>query len=121
MTAPAEQLHQHIFTRDPTNPAVLVGDGYGLSLTVTRGHLLLGDGLGRHRRERQLPRAQRTVRRIVILGHTGHLTLDAVRWCADTGIALIQLDTDGTTLLTRRQARHQRRPAAPRPSRRSWE
>ncbi len=100
MTAPAEQLRQQIFTRDPTNPAVLVGDGYGLSLTVTRGHLLLRDGLGRHRRERQLPRAQRTVRRIVILGHTGHLTLEAVRWCVDTGIALLQLDTDGTILLT---------------------
>ncbi len=90
----------NIFSRDSRDPSVLVADGYGLSLSVTRGHLLVRDGLGRHRRERKLPRAQRTVRRIVILGHTGHLSLEAMRWCSYTGIALIQLDTDGTTLLT---------------------
>ncbi len=100
MTAEAEQLLQQLFARDPRERSVLVADGYGLSLSVTRGHLLVRDGLGRHRRERKLPRAQRTVRRIVILGHTGHLTLEAVRWCTDTSIALIQLDNDGTTLLT---------------------
>ena len=89
-----------IFSRDPRDPTVLVADGYGLSLTVNRGHLTIGDGLGRHRRERRLSRAQRTVRRIVILGHTGHFTLDAIRWCHDTGITIVHLDTDGTTLLT---------------------
>ena len=41
-----------IFSRDPRDPTVLVADGYGLSLTVNRGHLTIGDGLGRHRRER---------------------------------------------------------------------
>ncbi len=100
MTTQTEQLLQQLFARDPREPSVLIADGYGLSLTVTRGHLLIRDGLGRHRRERQLPRAQRTVRRIVILGHTGHLSLEAIRWCSDTGIALVQLDTDGTILLT---------------------
>jgi CRISPR/Cas system-associated endonuclease Cas1 len=35
----------------------------------------------------------------VILGHTGTLTLDAVRWCADVGIALIQIDGDGRVLM----------------------
>lgn len=93
---PASEL----FSRDPGEPSVLVADGYGLSLTVTRGHLLIRDGIGRHRRERRLHRAQRTVRRIVIIGHTGHISLEAVRWCTDTRIALIQLDTDGTVLLT---------------------
>jgi len=79
---------------------VLVLDGYGLSATVSRGHLILSDGLGQHRRERRLPRVQRTVRRIVILGHTGHLSLESIRWCADTDIVLTQLDTDGRLLLT---------------------
>ncbi len=88
------------FSRDSTHAHVLVVDGYGVSIGVTRGHLLIRDGIGRHRRERQLPRAQRTVRRIIILGHTGHITLDAVRWCADTGVTLLQLDTDGPVLLT---------------------
>lgn len=35
-----------------------------------------------------------------MLGHTGHLTLDAIRWCHDTGITLTVLDTDGRVLLT---------------------
>jgi CRISPR associated protein Cas1 len=52
-----------------------------------------------HRRTRTLPRAQRTVRRIVILGHTGTVTLDAIRWCADVGVALIQIDSDGRVLM----------------------
>jgi len=91
---------EQIFTRDSSNSSVLVLDGYGLSLAVSRGHLVLGDGLGQHRRTRRLPRAQRVVRRIVILGHTGHLSLEAIRWCVDTGIVLTQLDTDGRLLLT---------------------
>ncbi len=36
----------------------------------------------------------------MILGHTGHLSLEAIRWCSDTGIVLTQLDTDGRLLLT---------------------
>ena len=86
--------------RDPVDPSVIVADGYGISLTASRGHLIIRDGLGRHRRERRLPRAQRTVRRIVILGHTGHISLEAIRWCHDTGVALLQVEPDGTLLLT---------------------
>jgi CRISPR-associated endonuclease Cas1 len=89
-----------IFAHDPANPRVLVVDGYGLTLSVERGHLLIRDGLGKHRRERRLPRAQRTVQRILILGRTGHITLEAIRWCHDTGIAIVQLDVNGTLLLT---------------------
>src|SRR3954454_9673799 len=88
-----------IFCRDPEHDGILVLDGYGLSVTVARGHLIVRDGLGRHRRERRLPRAQRTVQRIVILGHTGMVSLEAIRWCTDTGIALLQIDTDGSVLM----------------------
>jgi len=87
-----------LFARDPRDASVLVVDGYGVSLTVARGHLVVSDGIGRHRREHRLSRAQRTVRRVVILGHTGHLSLEAIRWCHDVGIALIHLDTDGKLL-----------------------
>lgn len=87
-----------VYARDATDSAVLVLDGHGLRLSVERGHLLLHDGVGVHRRSRRLSRAQRAVRRIVVLGHTGHLTLDAVRWCAEVGVALVQVDTDGDLL-----------------------
>lgn len=97
MTSPSAV--EQVFARQPLDPSVLVVDGYGLRLTVHRGHLLLADGIGPHRRERLLPRAQRQVRRIVILGHTGTLSLDAIRWCTDVGIALMQIDTDGRVLM----------------------
>jgi len=83
------------WVRDPLDPSVLVLSGYGLSLTVSRGHLVANDGLGRQRRERRFPRVQRQITRIVVLGHTGHISLEAIRWCSDTGIALVQLDADG--------------------------
>ncbi len=88
-----------MFSEDTPASHVLVLDGYGIGISVSRGHLLLRDGLGRHRRERRLPRAQRIVRRIVVLGHTGHISLEAVRWCADTGITLLHIDADGMVLL----------------------
>lgn len=88
-----------IFTRDTRDESVLVLDGYGLSLTVSRSHLLLSDGLGKHRRQRRLSRAQRTVRRLVILGHTGSISLEAIRWCTDTDITILHLDTDGRVLM----------------------
>ncbi len=83
------------FGHDPSDSTVLVADGYGISIRVNRGHLVISDGIGQHRRERRLPRIQRSIRRILVLGHTGTLSLDAVRWCADTGVTLLQVDTDG--------------------------
>jgi CRISPR-associated endonuclease Cas1 len=99
-TSPQEASVQWTYHHDSTDPAVLIADGYGLAITVNRGHLTIADGIGKTRRERRIPRAQRQIRRIVVLGHTGHITLDAVRFCADTGIALAQIDTDGQILLT---------------------
>jgi CRISPR-associated endonuclease Cas1 len=89
-----------IFARDAADSSAIVADGYGVSVTVNRGHLIIADGIGKNRRIRTLPRAQRTIRRIVILGHTGNISLEAIRWCHDTGIAVIVLDVNGTLLLT---------------------
>ena len=33
-----------------------------------------------------------------MLAHSGHVTLEAVRWCADHGITVVQLARDGATL-----------------------
>lgn len=80
------------WSRDPLSPSVLTLTGYGISLSVSRGHLILCDGVGRQRRERRLPRVQRQVNRIVIIGHTGHISLEAIRWCVASGVALVQID-----------------------------
>src|SRR4029453_9554703 len=85
-----------IWDRIPRDQSVLIADGHGISLTVSYGHLIVRDGLGPRRR---LTRAQRTVKGITVLGRSGIVTLDAIRWGPDTGISLIQLDPDGQVLL----------------------
>jgi len=89
-----------VFARTPSDPGVLVADGYGLSVSVTAGHLVISDGIGEHRRVRRLPRSERTVRRIVVLGKSGSITLDAFRWCNDVGSAVVAVDPEMATLLT---------------------
>ena len=79
---------------------VAIVDGYGVALRVSRGHLLIRDGVGRHRRERRFSRATCPLRRLLILGHSGSLSLEAVRWCSDVGVHVAQLDHDGRVLVT---------------------
>jgi len=82
------------------NP-VLVVDGFGLHVGVENNQLVLTDGVGSHRRKRCFPRSNRTVRRLVILGRTGSITLAALRWCCDVGLSVSIVDPDGSlTALT---------------------
>ena len=58
---------------------VLVMSGYGLRISVERKHLVVEDGFGRDRRRGALHRATSGLRRLVVLGHTGFVTLNALR------------------------------------------
>jgi CRISPR-associated endonuclease Cas1 len=84
----------------PSKLGVLVVDGYGVKVRVERGHLAVADGIGPNRREGRFARATGGVTRLVLLGHTGFVTLEALRWLADVGIAWIHLDPDGRVLGT---------------------
>jgi CRISPR-associated endonuclease Cas1 len=79
---------------------VVVASGYGLKIYVERGHLVVHDGVGRHRETKRFHRAARQLKRLIVLGHSGYLTLEAIRWLGDTGAALVQLDADGKLLAT---------------------
>jgi CRISPR-associated endonuclease Cas1 len=81
-----------IFARDARDPSVCVVDGHGLQARVNRGHLELHDGIGSARRIRRIARADRTIKRLVILGQSGSLTLEALRWCRDVDIAVVVID-----------------------------
>lgn len=85
---------QSITPRD----GVIILSGYGLRVAVEHGQLIVSDGRGTDRRSGRCSRA-RPPRRLVILGHTGSISLDAVRWLADVGCAVCQLDADGRVLL----------------------
>jgi CRISPR-associated endonuclease Cas1 len=77
---------------------VIVADGFGVSVRVERGQLLITDGTGRERRQRRFGRATSEIQRLVVIGGSGSVTLDAIRWLADTGAALVCVDRDGSVL-----------------------
>src|SRR3972149_3372853 len=84
---------------DHTPPrGVLVLTGYALRATVWRGRLRVADGIGRDRREALVHRAPGRLRRLVVLGHTGSVSLEAIRWLADVGAGYLQIDADGRVL-----------------------
>lgn len=73
----------------------LVLTGYGVRLSVDRGHLSWTDGFGSDRRQGRLSRATSKLKRVVIIGHSGEVTLQALRWLADVGASFSQVDVDG--------------------------
>jgi CRISPR-associated protein Cas1 len=79
---------------------ILMVTGYGVDLRVERGHLIVRDGAGRDRRERRLSRVSPDLERVVVFGHSGTVTLQALRWIRDRDAAFIQIDHDGEVLVT---------------------
>jgi len=66
---------------------------------VERGHLVLEDGIGERMRTR-FPRVRHGLRRLVVIGSDGSVSLAAIRWLADQDAAFVMLDRDGTVLAT---------------------
>jgi CRISPR-associated protein Cas1 len=88
-------MHRHPNPRRRTSrPLVHVATGYAIRVNVTRGRLVIEDGVGRERRRMEFSRTDRLAR-LVVHGSTGSVTLDAVRWLTATGAALIHLDHAG--------------------------
>src|SRR5258706_12663072 len=74
--------------------------GYGTSIRVDRGHLILEDGIGNDRRHGRFPRVGHCLRRLVVIGSDGMVSLAALRWLADQDASFVMLDRDGSVLAT---------------------
>jgi CRISPR-associated endonuclease Cas1 len=74
--------------------------GYGITVHVDRGHLVLRDGIGADRHEARLPRVGHGLRRLVVIGSDGFVSLAALRWLADQDAAFVMLERDGSVLAT---------------------
>src|SRR5205823_5627141 len=77
-------------------------DGYGIKIHVRNRRLVVEDGFGDERRRREFHKATGKLRRLVLLGHTGYLSLEAIRWLDDIGAAIVHIDKDGKQLLSSR-------------------
>ena len=74
---------------------VLGLSGYGIRVAVERGHLYIEDGIGTERRKARFSRATSGIKRVVVLGHSGTVSFEALRWLNDIGAAFVQIDADG--------------------------
>src|SRR5713101_6123392 len=74
--------------------------GYGIRVHVDRGHLTIQDGIGTNRRKARLPRVGHGLRRLVVIGSEGMVSLAALRWLADQDAAFVMLDRNGKVLVT---------------------
>lgn len=82
------------------NHGVVTLFGYGVSAFVDRGHLVLEDGVGPNRRTARLPRVRHGLKRLVVIGSNGSISLAALRWLADQDAAFVMLERDGSVLAT---------------------
>jgi hypothetical protein len=89
------ELAQPVFGRHTLDSRAWTAHGYGIKVTVQSGHLVVTDGIGTCRRSRKLPRIDRTLRRIVITGADGYVSLAALRWCKDHHIAIVTVNPFG--------------------------
>jgi CRISPR-associated endonuclease Cas1 len=79
---------------------VLTLFGFGIQVRVDRGHLFIEDGIGPDRRQVFLPRVGHGLRRLVVIGSDGMVSLAALRWLADQDAAFVMLERNGQVLTT---------------------
>lgn len=73
--------------------------GHGIRVCVERGHLTLEDGIG-NRVKGRFARVRHGIRRLVVIGSDGMVSLAALRWLADQDASFVMLDRDGSVLTT---------------------
>jgi len=97
--AQASQLRTATFARDTAANGVLVADGAGLRIATDRGALVVEDGVGESRRTRRFDKATHRLNRVVVLGSSGSVSIEALHWARRLGIAVLVLAPDGSASL----------------------
>src|SRR5258708_19849825 len=77
---------------------VIVLYGYGTSVRVERGHLVVEDGVGSDRYKGRFPRVGHGLERLVVIGADGVMSLSALRWLADQNASFSTPERNGTLL-----------------------
>ncbi len=84
----------------PGREGVVTLSGYGIVVRVDRGHLLVEDGVGALRHQARFPRVGHGIKRLIVIGSDGLVSLSALRWLADQKAAFVMLERDGCVLAT---------------------
>jgi CRISPR-associated endonuclease Cas1 len=72
--------------------------GYGIQVRVDKGHLIIQDGIGADRYNYRLPRVGHRLKRLVVVGSEGQISLTALRWLRDQDVAFSFLERNGKVL-----------------------
>lgn len=91
---------QSITTELVPKSGVITLFGYGTVVKVNRGHLIVEDGIAKDRRQARFPKVGHGLRRLVVIGSDGMVSLSALRWLADQDASFVMLDRDGSVLAT---------------------
>jgi hypothetical protein len=87
--APADALRRRRpYRKTGRGAGIAVTRGYGVRVKVWNHHLVIEDGFGRRRRTRKFHRTDK-LRRLLMIGRSGYVTFDALRWLHDTGAAFV--------------------------------
>jgi hypothetical protein len=78
-TVPELSLHGKSPTLVVPRHGALTVAGYGIRIFVEQGHLTIEDGIGADRRRARLPRVGHGLRRLVVIGSDGFVSLAALR------------------------------------------
>src|SRR5215472_2373673 len=78
--------------------------GYGTSVRVERGHLILEDRIGPDRRYGQFSRVGHGLKRLVLIGSDGLITIAVIYWMARQNVSLAIMERDGSVLATTDQS-----------------
>src|SRR5256885_2307202 len=72
--------------------------GHGIQVRVDGGHLVLLDGIGTDRRYARLPRVGHGLKRLVVIGSDGMVSLAALRWLDNQDASFLMLERSGKVL-----------------------
>jgi CRISPR-associated endonuclease Cas1 len=77
---------------------VLTLVGFGIRIAVDRGHLIVHDGIGTERYQYRIPRVGHGLKRVVVVGSDGLVTLSALKWLRDQDVTFTFLERNGRVL-----------------------
>lgn len=98
-TVPQDSEHCNFIPIEPRH-GVITLFGYGIDVRVDRGHLIVHDGIGSRRTTARFARIGHGIRRLVVIGSDGSVSLSALRWLADQDASFVMLDRNGCVLAT---------------------
>jgi CRISPR-associated endonuclease Cas1 len=90
-------LPQHNVSRKSqiSKTGVLTLSGFGIKVRMLRGHLEIEDGVGVERRKIRLPRVGHGLKRLIVIGSDGFLSLSALEWLTKQDASFVMLERDG--------------------------